>query len=486
MSAQPSPVAFTAIEARRARVSYQHVAHIVNRILNRIAQGLSEEDAGAFKPSVFQTIHSLHGFFNGREVSKKKAVIKAHKFVIVHFEYGGDRDNAANVSKFMDRRLDALREAEYACEHSFIPITRADGQTLLYTSYEGHPLLDAAEWVYLMARSKPDYWTNPGAAITDDLLDNAIAKLPPVTRPVKQKPDAAKLETLEQRLEDFIADAHASGDMVSRDDAIAILAKKDADYFYLSETSEAGDLMSASIVKGMWTRVHNNVEKALIKEFDTGGDPEVAAVRHADKIIQMGKDLKQRLLRERLRAAQNPVDDDDDDPTEGGGGGKKQSTPKKDNTVLNFGGSTLDINVGATSANTQQSQGDNKMDVPASTPAALSYALEFIRNGLAVVPLWGVADGICDCRAGTSCPSSGKHPHSKLAWRGVYSASADEKTVRSWFDKDPRINIGIAMGGPLNLICVDVDPRNGGDATFYDLVEAHGDDAFPETYTKLQ
>jgi hypothetical protein len=32
------------------------------------------------------------------------------------------------------------------------------------------------------------------------------------------------------------------------------------------------------------------------------------------------------------------------------------------------------------------------------------------------------------------------------------------------------------MGGPLNLIGVDVDPRSGGDASLCDLCEAHGDD----------
>jgi hypothetical protein len=58
----------------------------------------------------------------------------------------------------------------------------------------------------------------------------------------------------------------------------------------------------------------------------------------------------------------------------------------------------------------------------------------------------------------------------------------DEKVIRQWFEKDPRINIGLAMGGPLNLVCVDIDPRNAGDATLYDLEEAHGPGAFPVTF----
>jgi hypothetical protein len=59
----------------------------------------------------------------------------------------------------------------------------------------------------------------------------------------------------------------------------------------------------------------------------------------------------------------------------------------------------------------------------------------------------------------------------------------DEQIIRGWFKKDPRINLGVAMGGALNLICVDIDPRNDGDASYSDLIDAHGEDAFPETFT---
>jgi hypothetical protein len=40
------------------------------------------------------------------------------------------------------------------------------------------------------------------------------------------------------------------------------------------------------------------------------------------------------------------------------------------------------------------------------------------------------------------------------------------------------------MGGELNVVCVDVDPRNKGDLSYFDLIEAHGDDAFPPTREK--
>jgi hypothetical protein len=53
-----------------------------------------------------------------------------------------------------------------------------------------------------------------------------------------------------------------------------------------------------------------------------------------------------------------------------------------------------------------------------------------------------------------------------------------------WFAKDPRLNFGQAMGGDLNLICVDVDPRNGGSESYFDLIQHYGDEAFPATREK--
>jgi hypothetical protein len=53
-----------------------------------------------------------------------------------------------------------------------------------------------------------------------------------------------------------------------------------------------------------------------------------------------------------------------------------------------------------------------------------------------------------------------------------------------WFAKDQRINFGQAMGGALNLVCVDIDPRNGGSESYFDLIQHYGDDAFPPTREK--
>jgi hypothetical protein len=174
------------------------------------------------------------------------------------------------------------------------------------------------------------------------------------------------------------------------------------------------------------------------------------------------------------------VDYDEEDTDVGDSGSKTVYTPESQ-TEVDFSDPTLDKNVVGSAEAVLQTKEVTDTENP---PVPLQYALEFIKNGLAVLPLWGVSDGICDCSTGSECRSAGKHPHSQLARNGVYSASTDEAIIRKWFKRDARINLGLAMGGPLNLICVDIDPRNDGDATYCDLVEAHGVDAFPATFTQ--
>jgi hypothetical protein len=53
-----------------------------------------------------------------------------------------------------------------------------------------------------------------------------------------------------------------------------------------------------------------------------------------------------------------------------------------------------------------------------------------------------------------------------------------------WYAKDPRINFGQQMGGERNIVCVDIDPRNGGSESYFDLIEHYGEEAFPATREK--
>jgi Bifunctional DNA primase/polymerase, N-terminal len=55
--------------------------------------------------------------------------------------------------------------------------------------------------------------------------------------------------------------------------------------------------------------------------------------------------------------------------------------------------------------------------------------------------------------------------HGKRPWtaHGVLDATDDLDTVRRWWTRAPSSNIGAAV--PLQLIVLDIDPRNGGDVT---------------------
>ena len=61
---------------------------------------------------------------------------------------------------------------------------------------------------------------------------------------------------------------------------------------------------------------------------------------------------------------------------------------------------------------------------------ALPFALNIVRQGIAVFPVFGCADGVCFCPDGSECRSAGKHPIPTLVPRGVKNATTDEATIR--------------------------------------------------------
>jgi hypothetical protein len=64
--------------------------------------------------------------------------------------------------------------------------------------------------------------------------------------------------------------------------------------------------------------------------------------------------------------------------------------------------------------------------------------------------------------AGTKVPAiKGGH--------GVKDASGDPAQIRDWGRLYPNANIGIACGLPSGIVVIDIDPRNGGDATLAKL-----------------
>lgn len=104
----------------------------------------------------------------------------------------------------------------------------------------------------------------------------------------------------------------------------------------------------------------------------------------------------------------------------------------------------------------------------------MTSPVDYAVKGYAVLPCWWIRDdGACAC-GNAGCHAKGKHPIHALVPRGVLDASRDPAVVAGWLAKYPSANWGLAMG--MNgLIAVDIDPRNGGDATWEALVTQYGE-----------
>lgn len=106
-------------------------------------------------------------------------------------------------------------------------------------------------------------------------------------------------------------------------------------------------------------------------------------------------------------------------------------------------------------------ENDPTADLPME--AATTYA----RRGWSVVPMHSVdGSGTCTCGL-TDCPSPGKHP--RLPWEESMSEPASVETVQSWWERWPNSNLGVVTGRVSDVVVIDVDPRNYGDETLFDL-----------------
>lgn len=104
--------------------------------------------------------------------------------------------------------------------------------------------------------------------------------------------------------------------------------------------------------------------------------------------------------------------------------------------------------------------------------AALAYA----HRGWSVVPVHTPGPEGCSCRR-SDCPAVGKHP--RILWEVHMRAIATEETVTGWWERWPDANVGVVTGSVSDVVVLDVDPRNDGDASLQAMEDRWG--ALPVT-----
>jgi hypothetical protein len=108
----------------------------------------------------------------------------------------------------------------------------------------------------------------------------------------------------------------------------------------------------------------------------------------------------------------------------------------------------------------------------------IDYLATYTAAGIAVMPLHGVRNGACTCKAGASCERSpAKHPRTP---NGKDDATTDLGIIGSWITRYPGCNWGGRP--PVGQFVLDVDPRNGGLDTLAALELEHG--PLPRTRTQ--
>jgi hypothetical protein len=428
-------------ETRKIKTNHQWLQHVINRMTGRMG----------FPDKAARCVAGLHGLLNGRETHSFPALI-AHKYAAPHFNYAGREENS---DVFMGRFLDALKAAEIKAGRKCFEIERANGVTTIVTTYHADYIGEAALWALTEARASEEWKKHPAKAVTDELIDRAIAKLPVRTPPEKV------------------------------------------------DKSDGASVTDDAVIKGMRTKIDTMTEALLWAVAKAGSDPlaelEASQRRHRRMAAEVRREQLERdrlakeaeyyatvdwLVDTHTHTDGNNISDNSEKFSTDAGPLSDADHPTicrmlppqtPENQQVNFDADENSDSLHMMCALASEAEGD---------PPKLLEALASVAEGIPVLAVWGVADGMCDCLKGSECRSPGKHPYPRFSPNGVHSATLDAAKVRMWCAKDPRINYGQAMGGAQNIICVDVDPRNEGDASYHDLCEAHGEEAFPATREK--
>jgi len=75
---------------------------------------------------------------------------------------------------------------------------------------------------------------------------------------------------------------------------------------------------------------------------------------------------------------------------------------------------------------------------------------------------------------------NGKIPATR---HGVHDATTDQDEIRRWWTENPEYNIGVAAGEKSGIVVFDIDPRNGGDASWENFKQTYGE--CPDTIQAL-
>lgn len=105
-----------------------------------------------------------------------------------------------------------------------------------------------------------------------------------------------------------------------------------------------------------------------------------------------------------------------------------------------------------------QSSGGGSGFVQDEANTALHYAIRYSEIGWPTFPV----------------EPGGKRPLARLALHGFKDATTGRDLHRARFRAAPDANLGLATGAASSVVVVDVDPRNGGDATLEALEARHG------------
>jgi hypothetical protein len=109
-----------------------------------------------------------------------------------------------------------------------------------------------------------------------------------------------------------------------------------------------------------------------------------------------------------------------------------------------------------------------------TTISTYGLALSYANQGWFIIPLHYPIAGQCSC-GNPNCGSAAKHPISQIVPKGYLNGTVNKELIKSWWEKYPEANIGVVVGPHSNICVLDVDPRNGGDISFGNLIRVRGD-----------